>query len=230
MEIADLQREIEESLASLSALPLPSELQGLRNLPVDDCNPQVSIHNASTWRKIREDASAGYFDPDTCVVMIKLVPLDAARHEAVQGESGSGRVEGSADTVDVEAAMDQLIAALETAEGVRPFVGLTWFRDHLLPESGHSWARDPEDERLPAAPCDGAAPDPDQPGPQPESAAAPGHRDTGQSETSAISARPPPARHGIQTGTHPGRLDHRHRPRRQAHPDRWRASIWTPAH
>ncbi len=143
MKIADLQRDIEESLASLPALTLPSELQGLRHLPVDDRNPQVSIHNADSQRKIREDASAGYFDPDKCVVMIKFVPLETPQHEAAERESGGNRFEGPADTVDVETAMDQLIAELKTAEGVRPFVGLTWFRDHFLPESGHGWARDP---------------------------------------------------------------------------------------
>ena len=88
MKIADLQRDIEESLASLPALTLPSELQGLRHLPVDDRNPQVSIHNVDSQRKIREDASAGYFDPDKCVVMIKFVRLETPQPDVRRRGTG----------------------------------------------------------------------------------------------------------------------------------------------
>ena len=43
MKIREIQQEIEESLANLPAVILPSELTGLRHFPLGDYNPQVSI-------------------------------------------------------------------------------------------------------------------------------------------------------------------------------------------
>ena len=50
MKIRDLQRDIEESLASVPTSTLPNELSGLRHLPVNDRNPQVSIRNVVSKR------------------------------------------------------------------------------------------------------------------------------------------------------------------------------------
>ena len=39
--------------------------------------------------------------------------------------------------------MNQLVDQVKKAEEMRPFVGLKWFRDQFLPQSGYDWARDP---------------------------------------------------------------------------------------
>ena len=44
---------------------------------------------------------------------------------------------------DFEAALSQLLDELKKVECTLPFVGLKWFRDNVLPECGHGWARDP---------------------------------------------------------------------------------------
>ena len=152
MKIRDIQRDIEESIAMLPALTLPPGLEGLRHLPVSDRDPQVSIRYVGNSRKVREDASAGYFDPDRCEVVIGFAEFDAPQGEEELGatqdeedlrESGAPDQDGPAEEPDFEMAIDQLIDALRKAEGMRPFVGLKWFRDHVLPECGHRWARDP---------------------------------------------------------------------------------------
>ena len=148
MKIRDVEKAIEESLASLSFLSLPSELEGLRYLPVQDHNPQISIHKYLdlTWkvgRKIREDASANYFNPHSCAVVIKFIPFEKAPLEDPERESAVSDSRPPAVELDFETATDQLIGELRTAERMRPFVGLKWFRDRFLPECGHGWARDP---------------------------------------------------------------------------------------
>jgi hypothetical protein len=141
MKIRDLQRDIEESLASVPTSTLPNELSGLRHLPVNDRNPQVSIRNVVSKRKVREDASASYFDPDSCELVISFVTIEDPEHGPLQSEPGSAHSEAP-DDLDFEAATDQLIDQLKTAERTRPFVGLKWFRDQFLPNCGHNWARD----------------------------------------------------------------------------------------
>lgn len=144
MRIRDVQRDVEESLASLPTMTLPNELSGLRHLPVNDRNPQVSIRNVLSNRKVREDASASYFDPDNCELVISFVTIEGPEeHEPLQRGTGSDFSEGPPDEFDFETATDQLIEELKTAEGTRPFVGLKWFRDQFLPRCGRSWARDP---------------------------------------------------------------------------------------
>ena len=142
MKIIDVQRDIEESLASLPTLTLPPELEGLRHLPVGDHNPQVSIHYVNGSRKVREDASASYFDPDRCELVISFVPLEVRQHEDAQPGYGAVHSDEPAGELDFERAMGQLVDELKAAEGVRPFVGLKWFRDQFLPGCGHSWTRD----------------------------------------------------------------------------------------
>lgn len=143
MKIRDLQRDIEESLASVPTSTLPNELSGLRHLPVSDRNPQVSIRNVVSNRKVREDASASYFNPDNCELVISFVPIEDPENEPLQREPGAAHSEGPPDDFDFEAATDQLIDELKTAERTRPFVGLKWFRDQFLPKCDHNWAHDP---------------------------------------------------------------------------------------
>ena len=143
MKIADLQRDIEESLASLHSVNLPSELRGLTHLPVGDHNPEVTIRYVNSDRKVREDASASYFDPDACAVMIRFVRLEDQLNETAGSDAGDSLPEGPASEFDFETATDQLIDELQAAERMRPFVGLKWFRDSFLPERGRAWARDP---------------------------------------------------------------------------------------
>lgn len=143
MKIRELQRDIEESLASLPTMNLPSELRGLTHLPMGDHNPEVTIRYVNSDRKVREDASASYFDPDACAVMIRFVRPEDHLHETGGGDVGESVPEGPATEFDFEATIDQLIDELQAAERMRPFVALTWFRNKFLPEQGHVWARDP---------------------------------------------------------------------------------------
>ncbi len=141
--IRDVQEDIEESLASLHSLPLPPELEGLRRLPTTDHDLQVSIRRMDSKRKVREDAAASYFDPDRCEVVISFVPFEGPRSEDDVGESADPPTDGLSAEFDFDEATSQLVDQIEKAEEMRPFVGLKWFRDQFLPQSGHDWARDP---------------------------------------------------------------------------------------
>lgn len=143
MKILDIQRDMEESLASLPTSDLPPPLEGLRHLPVGDRNPQVSIRNMAHGRKVREDADAGYFDPDRCEVVIRFTPSEGPRGEDEGQGSDAPGAGGEAGSLDLETAAAQLVHELGKVEGTLPFVGLEWFRDHVLPACGHGWARDP---------------------------------------------------------------------------------------
>ena len=142
MKISDIQRDIEESLASLTTSTLPSALGGLRHLPLGDRNPQVSIRYLDKRRKVREDADGSYFDPDSCEVVIRFVALDTSNDEDEGSEADASRLSDRTDEPDTIAAMDQLLLELRKVEATRPFVGLKWFRDRLLPTCGYDWARD----------------------------------------------------------------------------------------
>lgn len=142
MKILDIRRDIEDSLASLATAPLPPALEGLRHLPVGDRNPHVRIRNRDKGRNVREDADARYFDPDSCEVVIRFEPVEAAHKEDEGQVSNALRSEERVDAFDFGTAVDQLLDALQQAERTRPFVGLKWFRDQFLPLSGHDWARD----------------------------------------------------------------------------------------
>ena len=165
MKIMDIQRDIEESLASLRGVSLPPPLQGLRHLPVVDHAPEVSIRYKGS-RRIRGDADASYFNPGSCELVISFSPTVAHdRPDPRPAES-----EGSADTIDFEQAALQLVTALTETERQRPFVALKWFRDKVLPQSGHGWAdearvrsavlRHATDQRLVLT---GQAPNPNRP-------------------------------------------------------------------
>lgn len=125
MKIKDIQKGIEDSLANLSTSDLPPALKGLRYLPTSDYNSQVSIRQRNHGRKVREDADASYFDPNECEVVIAFDSLETSDDEGP------------------EAAIDQLVDELKKVEGQRPFVGLKWFRDQVLPKCDHDWAIDP---------------------------------------------------------------------------------------
>ena len=95
MNISSVERDLEESLANLATTVLPAALEGLRHLPVGDRNPQVSIRYQHNSRKVRADADASYFDPESCEVVIRFeAAVDDDRHE--NGALG-------ADAFDVEA-------------------------------------------------------------------------------------------------------------------------------
>lgn len=145
MKILNIQRDIEESLASLTTSTLPSALEGLRHLPLGDRNPQVNIRYLENGRKVREDAAGSYFDPDYCEVVIRFVPLETSHSDDDDDghEANASSPDERTDTPDFATATEQLLDELRKAEGIRPFVGLKWFRDQYLPTSGHSWARDP---------------------------------------------------------------------------------------
>ena len=143
MKILNIQRDIEESLASLTTANLPSTLDGLRHLPLNDRNPQVSIRYLENGRKVRADADGSYFDPDYCEVAIRFVSIETSGEEDDERGASGSRPHEHVDAFDFEMAMDQLLDELGKAEGRRPFVGLKWFRDQYLPTSGHTWTHDP---------------------------------------------------------------------------------------
>ena len=148
MQIQDITRDIEESLANLTTSSLPPALQGLRHLPLGNYEPDVSIRywNGKQYRKVRRDADASYFEPESCQVVIRFV----ASHEPDGGDAERGADmddtadDSRADMLDGETAMDQMLDALAEIERAREFVGLKWFRDQYLPARGHDWARDPK--------------------------------------------------------------------------------------
>ncbi len=143
MKIVNIQRDIEEGLANLATVNLPPSLEGLRHLPVGDRNPQVSIRNTNSGRKVRDDAAASYFDPEHCEVVVRFFPFETPDDEDDEQEASARDSAEPSDTMDVEAALWQLLDEIKKVEGTRPFVGLKWFRDQILPASGHGWARDP---------------------------------------------------------------------------------------
>ena len=145
MQVRDVQKKIEDSLAKLSIVPLPDELEGLRYLPLDTHRAKVGIRNIApngkVGRKIREDASASYFDPDTCEVAIRFVPLDESQRVPSEEEDGISNSGEATHEFDSETALEQLIDELRTAERMQPFVGLEWFREQILPMCDYAWVR-----------------------------------------------------------------------------------------
>jgi hypothetical protein len=142
MKIAQIQRDIEEGLANLTVANLPPPLEGLRHLPVGDHHPQVIIRYVEGGRKVREDAAGSYLDPDHCEVVIRFIPVENPREGGRAGEN----VPDPGDTAvpfDLDKPLEQLLDELGEIEGTRPFVGLKWFRDQVLPACRHEWARDP---------------------------------------------------------------------------------------
>ena len=143
MKIADIQRDIEESLANLTVANLPPTLEGLRHLPVGDHHPQVVIRNVDGGRKVREDAAGSYFDPDRCEVVIRFVPVETDGYGDDRGGVTVRDADDSAVPFDFGKPLEQLLDELGKVEGTRPFVGLKWFRDQVLPACRHEWARNP---------------------------------------------------------------------------------------
>ena len=140
MQIGDLQLDIEQSLANLKTSALPPALEGLRHLPLGGHEPRVSIRGRDGGRRVRKDADASYFDPESCEVVIQFVPYDEV---ALHRQDASEADGDSAGAFDHETALNQLLDALSEAERSREFVGLKWFRDQYLTVHGYDWARDP---------------------------------------------------------------------------------------
>ena len=137
MNIKDLQEKIEDSLEAVQVLShLPSELQGLRLLAPYDVTPRVTIRNIEKDRRVRSDASAVYFRPQECEVVVRFDSYsDEDRNEAP--DNLSSEVDKPQRTE-----IEELLDALVRAEDSRDFVGLKWFRDHFLPAEGYEWAGD----------------------------------------------------------------------------------------
>ena len=140
MQIGDVQLDIEQSLANLKTSALPSALEGLRHLPLGGHEPRVSIRGRDGGRRVRKDADASYFDPESCEVVIQFVPYDEVALHRPDGSEADGE---SAGAFDHETVLNQLLDALSEAERSREFVGLKWFRDQYLTGQGYDWARDP---------------------------------------------------------------------------------------
>ncbi len=142
--IRDIQVEIEDSLANLPKVSLPEELEGLRHLVRGDRHPQVAIRRVDKAnRKVREDAAASYFDPDTCELVVTFVAPEVRRNEDGRPETIPNLARQSGPDLEDEEAIGQLIEQLEAIEAKLPFVGLKLFRDQVLPSCGHRWAADP---------------------------------------------------------------------------------------
>ena len=153
MQIRDIQRDLEKGLANLhSARALRGELEGLQHLAFRNCRPEVTIHYTETHKKIRDDADASYFDPQTCEVVIRFVLApEAERFEEFVPPRARTQPQPPPppqpqqlhEPIDSEEALNELLDALQRAERERRFVGIKWFRDRFLPEQGFSWAQDP---------------------------------------------------------------------------------------
>ncbi len=137
MTIKELQSKVEDSLEALQAVShLPSELQELRLLIPHDFTPRVTIRNIQKGRRLRSDASAQYFRPQECEVVLRF---DSYSDDDAEEPARSLSAE---EDIPRRAEIEELLAALDRAEGSRDFVGLKWFRDHFLPAEGYSWADD----------------------------------------------------------------------------------------
>ena len=146
MKIEQVQREIENSLANLKASALPPALQGLRHLPLGSYEPRVSIRywSGKQYRKVRKDADASYFEPESCDVVIEFVPSADPHDEFARHRADSlDYVLSDAGAYDHTTAMDELLEALSEVERSRDFVGLKWFRDRYLRTRGFHWASEP---------------------------------------------------------------------------------------
>lgn len=143
MQIGDLQLDIEQSLANLKTSALPPALEGLRHLPLGGHDPRVSIRGRDGGRRVRKDADASYFDPESCEVVIQFVPSEHPLDEFDPHRPDASEAEGdSAGAFDRETAMDELLEALSEVERSRDFVGLKWFRDQYLRARSFDWASD----------------------------------------------------------------------------------------
>ncbi len=157
-KVVDIQRQLEESLTCLPDLALPPELEGLRHLPLDGFRPKVSVYYPANGnrkrRKVRETASASYFDGNTCEIVIGFEPIGESAEGSVQpptirqvSDVTAVAYNPGVPTVEEDPpdTMAALIDELLDAESRRPFVGLTWFRDQVLAQdSAHPWAKEPD--------------------------------------------------------------------------------------
>ncbi len=137
MTIKELQRKVEDSLEAVQAMShLPPELQGLRLLVPYDATPRVTIRNMQQGRRLRSDASAQDFRPQDCEVVL--------RFDSYADDDGEESVHSlpAEEDIALRPEIEELVEALDHAEGLRDFVGLKWFRDRFLPEEGYSWADD----------------------------------------------------------------------------------------
>jgi len=135
---------LEESLAqSLQGLPEQFQLSGYRLVL-----SLVDKNHRKTSRKIREDASADHWSPQSGGIWIKFEPnVPAAKAEAAASPRPlpAAAVEPPAPAKPSHELRD-LVRSLNRAES-RPgygFVALKWFRDTVLPVAGGAWASDPD--------------------------------------------------------------------------------------
>ena len=116
---------------------LAPDLEPLLTLVPTHVSPRVEFRY-HTGRKIREDAAAAYFQPESCQVLISF----ELRREGPAGSYGS-TLETDATPPSLDPEMRDLLRTLGRAEATMPFVALKWFRDQYLPEHGDEWAAHP---------------------------------------------------------------------------------------
>jgi hypothetical protein len=151
--IGDLRANIEQALKSLQGSHnLPSELQALQYLVPEGAVPEVSLRYRDDNRKIRRNASADYWKPDSCQAVITYETEGERTPEAQRLKPPAVLTEGNQkkvrqDNGQPENRITELVTALEQAESDprRQFVALKWFRDQFLPRQGLSWASDPRE-------------------------------------------------------------------------------------
>ena len=152
--IADVQVEIQRALNSLERLrDLPPELQALRYLVHEGAVPEVSLRYRGDNRKIRRNASADYWKPDSCQAVItyetegeRTADVQRLKRPSVLDERNQKKIRQD-NGGQPEEQITELLTALERAESDprRQFVALKWFRDQYLPQQGFPWAADPRE-------------------------------------------------------------------------------------
>jgi|GEM_PF-4136581 len=127
MTIKDLQANVESELVAGLTGGLPAQTKFLKLALESGYRVRAEIHHdGKVLRKVREDASADYFRPEKCALLLRFDPPEEDFEDAFEAQD------------------EQLIAVLDRAEGARDFVEVGWFRDVYLPsQEGLAWTSDP---------------------------------------------------------------------------------------
>jgi len=142
MKIKDLQKLMEERLSrSFGDLPEPFQLARYRVVL-----SLVANNHRKESRRIRQDASAEHWSPQSGGIWIKFEPnAPTTEAEAVPPAPAAASASEPAGVEKPSNELRELVRSLDQAES-RPgysFVALKWFRDTVLPVAG-AWASDPD--------------------------------------------------------------------------------------